>query len=170
MDHRARKQDAVAQLVEDALSRGGFRVTPARHVIIGIMADFGHPFTASELEGAVARCDAGVGRASVYRTLALLEQQGILEKLHQRGAEHYTLCLQSAHHHHVTCVHCGRTEDIALEDQNDIVAAAERLARGIGYRPTNHVLEIYGVCPACQAGESEVANAHPMHGKSRQPH
>jgi len=148
-----------AQLVADS-----YRLTRARHVILTVMATFGHPFTSTELEQAVAGMDASIGRASVYRTLTLMESRGVVEKLHQAGIEHYTLCLKSEHHHHVTCVECGRTEEFAVKDNIDLMSAVDGLARRLGYLPRSHVLEVYGVCPLCQESGAEASEAAPPNG------
>ncbi len=165
--------DAIVRSVEERLAHEGFRLTGARRAIIDVMARFEHPFTTGELESAVTRAASRVGRASVYRTLALLESQGLVEKLHQAGAEHYTLCLRSEHHHHVTCIRCGQTEDFLLQDRLDIVDAVEGLTRSLGYLPEHHVLEVYGTCPACQTDPPTpgARGAHPPHrpGRPDQP-
>jgi Fe2+ or Zn2+ uptake regulation protein len=173
LENTQQAADAVVRSVEERLAQEGFRVTGARRAIIGVMAQFEHPFTTGELESAVSQAGLGVGRASIYRTLALLESQGLVEKLHQAGAEHYTLCLRSEHHHHVTCIRCGKTEDFLLQDRVDIVAAVERLTRDLGYLPESHVLEVYGTCPACQTDPPSPGSrgAHPPHrpGRPDQP-
>lgn len=160
----------VVALIERVLMQEGFRLTRARHIIVTVMATLTHPFTTGELEQAVAIQDSSVGRASVYRTLAILEHQGLVEKLHQVGSEHYTLCLRRDHHHHVTCVECGRTQDFAVQDHLDIVATVEGLARQAGYVPQSHVLEVYGTCPDCQLNPNRGQDTgHPPHQAGRHP-
>jgi len=142
---------SVVASLEEGLAHDGLRLTRARHVILTAMATFGHPFTPGELELRVAAMDASVGRASVYRALSLMEGRGMVEKLHQSGSEHYTLCLKTEHHHHVTCVECGHTQEFAVQDNIDLLSAVDGIARRLGYLPCSHVLEVYGVCPDCQA-------------------
>lgn len=139
-------QDPVGWL-EAGLARTGYRLTGARHAILGVMADFARPFTATELQEAVARRHPGVGRASVYRTLLLMEELGFVEKLHQPGSEHYTLCLVTHHHHHITCTQCGRTQELILADE---LSALDDAARALSYVPGTHVVAVYGICPGCQ--------------------
>jgi len=156
--------------LETGLLRRGYRLTHARHTILGVMAEFARPFTATELQEAVAARNPQVGRASVYRTLLLLEELGYVEKLHQSGSEHYTLCLVSHHHHHLTCTQCGRTVELVLEDDVDVLSALDRAARALGYLPRTHVLAVYGICPACQTeGRAPVAAAPAAADLARHP-
>jgi Fur family ferric uptake transcriptional regulator len=165
----------VVRELEQDLIRDGFRLTRARHVVLTALASFDQPFTASELEQVVSECDASVGRASVFRTLALMEERGVVEKLHQAGSEHYTLCLCAEHHHHVTCVECGRTEDFAVDEEHDLLAGVNDVVKRLGYQPRSHVLAVYGVCASCQelADPSEpkigrsVADRPPLGGRNR---
>lgn len=97
----------------------------------------------------VGNCHKRVDRASVYRTIQLFEQLGVVQRL-QIGWK-YRLELSdlfSRHHHHLACVHCGRTsvlpEDAALERRMHALASAR------GFTPLDHQLEIRGLCRACQ--------------------
>lgn len=90
-----------------------------------------------------------IDRASVYRTIALFEQLGIVQRL-QVGWK-YKLELSDdfhEHHHHMHCTHCGQTtalpEDPALEKNLDQMAAAH------GFRLQSHQLELSGLCSTCQ--------------------
>ncbi|MDI3297894.1 MAG: Fur family transcriptional regulator [Bacillota bacterium] len=142
-----RKEGAV-----ERLRRARRSMTPARRSVIETMAELPQPFTAGELCDAVATRFPGVGRASVFRTLALLEHLGAVQRVHTGGRESYVLCELTAHHHHLICTRCGRTEEIQLGlDQQLESAAASR-----GYTHQQHVVEIFGLCPDCQAaGEAE---------------
>lgn len=143
-------RDAV-DWIETGLAQEGLRLTTARQTILRVLGSLDHPFTATELQEAVAAQAPGIGRASVYRTLLLLEERGYVEKLHQAGSEHYTVCLSTRHHHHLTCTECGRTEELALADDFDVLSTLDEAARRLGYIPRTHVLAVYGLCPACQS-------------------
>jgi Fur family ferric uptake transcriptional regulator len=95
----------------------------------------------------VAACPA-VDRASVYRTIALFERLGVVQRL-QIGWK-YKLELSDAfsrHHHHLTCLNCGRVisfdESPELERQLRWIAASNR------FKVRSHQLEIQGVCQSC---------------------
>jgi Fur family ferric uptake transcriptional regulator len=144
---------ATDAALEAAVGPGG-RMTRQRRAVLAAVERFDRPFSASELTRAVAETDPGVGRASVYRTLALMLAAGQVQRLHTGGRERYTLCLQAAHHHHVTCTACGRTEDFSLARVDAFEAAVEAAVARLGYRPRSHVLEVHGVCARCAENET----------------
>ncbi len=145
-------------LMESALARQGFRHTLPRRTILQVVASIGHQFTPSELTAEVAKADPGIGRASVFRVLQLLRTCGLVERLHAPDAEVYTLCLTAGHHHHVTCRVCGRTEVFSLEDDGAVARAVER----VGYSMENHVLQAFGVCPACRGASGRGKDVPPL--------
>ena len=92
---------------------------------------------------------AGVDRATVYRTVALFEQYGIVERL-QTGWK-YKLELSGdfhEHHHHATCLQCGKT--FVLAEDPAIERSLQRLAQTAGFQLTRHQLELQGYCSQCQ--------------------
>jgi Fur family ferric uptake transcriptional regulator len=87
-------------------------------------------------------------RASVYRTLTLLYESGLIEKV--RKTEHGTIYEHTfghGHHDHMLCIMCGNTIEFYSED-------LERLKEGLctkqNFRGVNHTLEIRGYCKKCQ--------------------
>ncbi len=96
----------------------------------------------------VAACPA-IDRASVYRTVALFEKLGIIQRL-QIGWK-YKLELTdsfSRHHHHMTCQQCGRT--IPFDESPELERQLRWLAASNRFKIRGHQLEIQGLCPACQ--------------------
>ncbi|MBV9329511.1 MAG: transcriptional repressor [Chloroflexi bacterium] len=88
----------------------------------------------------------GVGRATVYRTLDLLERHGMLTRVHVDGCHGYTLC-DEGHHHHLLCSTCNTVLPV---DATGVEAEILRLAEGLKFRVDTHTLEFSGVCEACQ--------------------
>lgn len=154
---RDEQVEAEIESIVSAIDRRGLRVTGPRRTVIAAMARFGRPFSASELTLAVARLNPAVGRASVYRTLALLARTGAVERLHGAGRERYTLCAQDSHHHHVTCTRCGRTGDFALSQMVGLEQAVDAAVAALGYRAQSHVLEVRGLCRSCRDERSAPA-------------
>ncbi|TAH35847.1 transcriptional repressor [Candidatus Saccharibacteria bacterium] len=137
----------------DYLAQAGCNLTKPRLTVFHAMQGSG-PLTMHELVG---RCEE-VDRATVYRTVGLFEELGIVERL-QTGWK-YRLELSGLfhdHHHHATCLHCGISlplpEDILVEEQ------LIRLARGHGFHMQRHQLELQGLCAACEAQE-QLLQAH----------
>jgi Fur family ferric uptake transcriptional regulator len=120
----------------------------AAPVVGGPIADQVGHFTAAELVDAARRRHLGVGRATVFRTLDVLEGIGAVERLDLPSGEHAYVGCEPAHHHHVVCSNCGRASEIADVGLRPIL---REVARQTGYRVDDHRLELFGLCPACLA-------------------
>jgi len=130
---------------KDILSRceaAGLRLTEQRRTIATILqAATDHP-DVEELHRRAAAADARISLATVYRTVKLLEETGILEK-HEFGdgrARYETT--DREHHDHLIDMQSG--EVIEFLDP-DIEALQEKIAAKLGYRLKGHRLELYGV-------------------------
>lgn len=122
---------------------------PRRALAVLIAAQEGH-FTAAELVATARSRRLGVGRATVFRTLELLEELGAIERLDLPNGDHAYVGCEPAHHHHVVCSNCGRTSEIQDADLQRVV---RRVGRQTGYRVDEHRLELFGLCPACLASQ-----------------
>jgi Fur family ferric uptake transcriptional regulator len=146
--------------IVSALDRAGYRLTGPRQALAELIADQDGHFTAAELVAAARGRQPGIGRATVFRTLEVLVALGAIERLDLPGGEHAYVGCEPAHHHHVVCSRCGRTSEIRDADLRQVV---RRVAQQTGYRVDEHRLELFGLCPACLAGEpgSTRATARP---------
>jgi Fur family ferric uptake transcriptional regulator len=129
-----------------ALDRAGYRLTAPRRSVAALIADQDGHFTAAELVQAAHARRVGVGRATVFRTLEVLEELGAVERLDLPSGEHAYVGCEPAHHHHVVCSRCGRTDEI---DDAGLRSVVREVARRTGYRVDEHRLELFGLCPAC---------------------
>jgi Fur family ferric uptake transcriptional regulator len=111
-----------------------------------VIADQPGHFTAAELVTAARGRRLGVGRATVFRTLEVLEELGAVERLDLPNGEHAYVGCEPAHHHHVVCSRCGRTSEI---DDAGLRSVVRDVAEQTGYRVDEHRLELFGLCPAC---------------------
>lgn len=130
---------------------GPGRMTSQRSTIINVAADMGGAFTVEALVGS-ARCeDASIGVATVYRAVSALEQSGWLERVGERsGSALYARCpAGDHHHHHLICTACGRMEPADCP----LGPAAQNSETESGFVVTGHDVTLYGLCPACVAGE-----------------
>lgn len=132
-----------------ALGAAGYRQTGPRRELASLIAGFDGAFTAADLSAAAQRRGLVVGRATVFRTLDLLLSLGAVERIDLPEGEHaYVACAPSKHHHHVICTACGLSTDV---DDAGMVQLASAVAARSGYRVATHRLELYGICPGCQA-------------------
>lgn len=136
--------DAPNQL-RDLLKTCGYSLTAPRKVVFEVL-QHKEPQTMRDL---VAACRGKVDRASVYRTIQLFEQVGIVQRL-QIGWK-YKLELSdkfSVHHHHLSCIKCGHT--IAIDEDAVLEKRMYALTMAYDFMPQDHQLEIRGLCNACQ--------------------
>lgn len=131
----------------ERLDHGGTRLTEQRRRLAALVDRQGGPFTAADLLATARREGLDVGRATVFRTLALLEDAAAVERIDLPSGDHaYVACVRG-HHHHAVCVECGRVTDLP---DLDVAVDLETLARRSGYELESHRIELFGRCPTCR--------------------
>lgn len=139
-------------LFSKKLAESGYRLTESRRAIVQALVACGGHITADELAARVHKTAPGVGRMSVYRTLELLCELGLVRPIYQgTGAAHYIL-LDGGSHHHLICNRCG------LVIEFDHCAADEVgqiLSTRFNFQIQSHLLEFHGLCTDCQTGGSK---------------
>jgi Fur family ferric uptake transcriptional regulator len=136
--------DSGVPTFANVLRQHGYSLTKTRQAIFSALVDSG-PLTMAQLTNKV---HAHADRTSVYRTVVLFEQLGIINRL-QIGWK-YKLELSDLfadHHHHATCLQCGKV--VSLDEDDVLEASIHKLAQTVGFTPQNHSLEIRGLCPTC---------------------
>jgi Fur family ferric uptake transcriptional regulator len=125
----------------------GYRVTPQRQLVLEAVAALGHA-TPEEIAAAVQRTASGVNLSTVYRTLDLLEQIGLVTHTHLgHGAPTYHSSLD-AEHVHLVCRRCG---GITEADPEVVHGVVERLDAEFGFEADVGHLAVFGVCKQCRA-------------------
>lgn len=118
------------------------RVTGPRRAVLDAVASAGAPFTIEEIAATLPE----VGRATVFRTVKLLQESGLVCRMTlEDGGVRYQLS-RSGHHHHLICGECGRVEEFS---DARLDALIEETAAAVRFRLDGHSLELYGRCPAC---------------------
>ena len=120
----------------------GYRSTNSRRSIVHILEEKGSGFTAEE----IGRELPSVGRATIFRTLKLLLEMGVICRLNlPDGAPKYSLS-RVEHHHHTVCVACGNVGEFRA-------ATIERLVRTLSNEIpgdiVGHRIELYITCDLC---------------------
>ena len=144
--------------VEQLLKAKGIRLTAPRQLVVRRAVSYLH-FTAEELVKDVRAIDPSVARGTVYRTLALLHQTGVVEKHDFRyGPPNYEVTFAKAHHDHLMCVQCGEI----IEFQEPRVETLQQgVVKRYGYQLLSHTHKLYGLCRACQKLDPKRAPKHP---------
>ena len=133
--------------IERLLSRRGYRLTSPRRHLLEVMAALGDHFVAESVVTATPE----VGRATVFRTLRLLQDLGVVcQVVLDDGTLAYRLAPEE-HHHHVLCVDCGAAEDFSSPALESVLREVEE---STGFTVEAHRLELYGRCPACRASSN----------------
>lgn len=136
--------DTVLSELRQLLKEHGLSLTRPRLSVFNALRGR-EPQTMHELVEACREID----RASVYRTVALFERLGIMQRL-QIGWK-YKLELTDAfshHHHHLTCLRCGRV--ISFDETNTLAEDLRRIGQTHSFIIQSHQLELQGLCPACR--------------------
>ena len=102
--------------------------------------------SAQELHQALKNDGLSIGLATVYRTLTALVDSSEADSL-TRGSETVYRACEPGHHHHLVCRECGVTVEIAA---TAIEAWAKDVAAQHGFSAPEHLVDVFGVCPACQ--------------------
>jgi Fur family ferric uptake transcriptional regulator len=137
-----------SEQISRLLNERGYSVTPGRRVVIDLLADRETLFTANDVVNWVDQVDPSIGRATVFRTLDLLAQIGVLNRVHREdGCHSYTIC-DPTHHHHLVCTRCRRVIPFELSEIEEQVNEAARKAN---FAVASHRVELFGLCQECQA-------------------
>lgn len=129
-----------------------YKLTPQRKIIIkAIMEKDKSHLSAEELYSIVKESSPDIGLATVYRTLDLLAELGILQKMDfGDGKARFELNDQEVHHHHhLICLSCGKVQEFDL----DLLEALEaNISETKDFEIINHRLKFYGYCGNCRNG------------------
>ena len=137
----------MTQAWDDTLRASGYRVTPQRQLVLEAVTKLEHA-TPEEIFADIRQTARGVNVSTVYRTLELLEQIGLVTHTHlSHGAPRYHLAAE-AEHVHLVCAECGRITEVAPEAVAPLVSALER---NHGFLTDVGHLTVFGRCQSCRA-------------------
>lgn len=145
---RGVEHDQEQSIVEEYLRSSGFRWTSQRALIVRSALETHEHFTAEELLDRCRRVDPKISRATVYRTLSVLEEAGFVEGLETGdGGRKFEHVVGHEHHDHMVCLSC----DKILEFRDDELERRQELAaQRAGFSIQRHSLRIYGHCKECR--------------------
>ncbi len=137
--------------VIDALQRRGLRMTPQRRGIVAeVMKTRGH-ISPTSLTRKVQGDMPGVNASTIYRTLTLLEEAGVLAHAHLEGGAEYHRT-EDAGHVHLTCSRCGAEDDLSLSEAE---ALQKLIRQHSDFAPDLTHFAISGLCAKCQRETAE---------------
>ncbi len=135
--------------LNDYMARHGLRSTEQRRIVTEMFfASDGH-LSIEDLLDKVRVEEPRIGYATVYRTLKLLKECDLAFERHfGDGVSRYEVAWEDEHHDHLICTDCEKI--IEFED-NAIEVLQHEVAARHGFTLSRHKLELYGLCPDCQA-------------------
>lgn len=134
----------------ERLQEKDYKLTPQRQLVVQILlGNMDKHLSAEDIYHLVKRENPDIGLATVYRTLELLSDLEILQKIDFGDGRSRYEFREAAHHHHhhLICTSCGRVEEFA----EDLLEALEhQVAARSGFRVTDHQVKFFGLCRDCQ--------------------
>ena len=128
--------------IETLCAEKGLRITEQRRVIARVLSEAeDHPDVES-LHARASAIDSGISIATVYRTLRLFEEAGILERHDFGDGRARYEAASEAHHDHLIDVETGKVLEFV---DDDLEALQRRIAERLGFRLVDHRMELYGV-------------------------
>ncbi|MFQ5477934.1 MAG: Fur family transcriptional regulator [Candidatus Binatia bacterium] len=132
------------------IRESGLKSTRQRDEIASWFLGVSGHLSAEQIYQKVRARDPRIGFSTVYRTMRLLCEAGLVQERHFGGGEALYENV-SSHHDHCICTSCGKI----VEFENDqIEALQEAVASQNGFRLQSHRMELYGLCADCQASGS----------------
>ena len=139
----------VEKIVSDYLKQKQLKYTPERKTILKEVFSIHDHFEADELYLILRqKGDQRISRATVYRTLPLLEESGLIRRVvFTEKHTHYERVYGHKHHEHLICLKCGKIIDFY---RKSLEGALEDVARENEFKSVAYKLEITGYCKDCQ--------------------
>ncbi len=149
---RAARADAVASWdrIPDRLRARGLRWTPQRATFLTVLARTDGHVTGSQLVERCRELDPATTPSTVYRTLDVLEELGVVSHSHGLGGREEFHVLPALDHGHLACRVCGGTAELTTADAAPLL---DRLRRDKGFQPDLDHLIVVGRCRGCSEAD-----------------
>ena len=141
--------------MQDSLRQQGVRLTRQRQILLDLIDKSGKHLDAESLCALAQEQDPKLNRVTVYRTLKLLKQGGLVDELdlmHYGGDQHYYETRLKQEHAHVICLRCGKVEEFFGEPLQKLRRQVES---HFGFQIILARTEIGGYCSHCQVLRSK---------------
>jgi Fur family ferric uptake transcriptional regulator len=141
-------EPAILDQFQKFLAERKLRMTKERETLVREILRAPKHFEAEQLIRRLRWSRRRVSRATVYRTLSLLESSGILRRSTFGGdRSYYEAVLNEGHHDHLICLQCGRIEEF---EEPQIESLQNRVCESKGFMLLDHVHQMFGLCPDCE--------------------
>jgi Fe2+ or Zn2+ uptake regulation protein len=131
----------------EALTEAGYKLTRPRLAVLDVMAESPDTLGPADILSRARRVYPKVGLTTVYRTMELLADLGLVRRIHTEDGCHSYALRGADHGHHLICRSCKQVVEFEGCDLSPIIGA---VAERTGFAIQDHWLELFGVCPRCQ--------------------
>jgi len=149
--------------LQRAFRAQGLRLTQARLAVLHVLGTTAAHLQVAEVHRRALRVSPGIGLASVYRTIDLLDRLGLVKRVHVGHRHRHYAPATEAHGHHLVCNGCGRVVEFS---DCQVERLAKTLARRTRFVIEGHSIELYGRCPDCRRASGRGSLAVPSHDAS----
>ena len=132
----------VNHTIIERCETAGLRMTGQRRVVAQVLQESDDHPDVEELYARASKVDAGISLATVYRTVKLFEETGILDRLEFGDGRSRYEDAEREHHDHLIDINTGMVIEFV---DPEIEALQEKIAAKLGYELRGHKLELYGV-------------------------
>ena len=141
------KNDSLAHVLDDFkefLKQKKLKLTPERKIIIEALLKRTDHFDAEQLAADLQKQGCKASRATVYRSLELIEERGFIERVSLGSRNRvYETVVGRRRHNHLKCTVCGKVIEFYDEELTNHL---KRICAEQGFASTRHSLQMYGVC------------------------
>ena len=131
----------MSNKIEENCLKAGLRLTDQRKLIARVMSESADHPDVDELHKRVSKLDSKVSIATVYRTVKLFEEAGVVAKHDFKGNKARYEQTTLEHHDHLIDINTGEIIEFV---NNDIEKLQKKVAEELGYKLVDHRLELYG--------------------------
>jgi len=128
--------------LEQLCADKGLRITEQRKVIARVLSDSDDHPDVEQLHERASKIDSGISIATVYRTVRLFEEAGVLDRHDFGDGRSRYEPAPEAHHDHLIDVESGKVVEFV---DPELEALQKQIAEKLGYRLVDHRMELYGV-------------------------
>ena len=134
------------------LREHSYKITPQRRAVLNVISLSHDHLTPAAIYKKVHRENPRIGLVTIYRTLDILAELGLICEVHSGGnCRSYLMRRPSGHHHHLICSDCGAVVDFT---DCDLTELEHKISRETSFEIAGHLLEFTGRCRDCLKGAS----------------
>jgi Fur family ferric uptake transcriptional regulator len=138
--------ERIREVFRQHLTSQGLRLTTQREAIVDLLLKADRHVSSADVYTALR--GRGLGKVTVFRTLKMLEECGLVERVNApNGTVKYEIKFERPHHDHLVCIECGRIREVQWPGVEKI---QEKTCKNLKFTPVWHRHEVFGRCQNCE--------------------